>query len=73
MRYYAKLWAPDLPLIRWRKKWRKLRDKYNIIIVSQKTFFLTWDFKNTPKEVFQCLQKNITGHPGKKKEKKQCT
>ena len=65
-----KLWTPDLSLIRWRKKWRKVRDKCRIIIVSQKSFLLNWDFKKLLKTFFSVYRKvsQATLEKGRKKK-----
>ena len=64
-----KLWTPDWSLRRWRKKWRKVRDKCRIIIVSQKSFFSNWDFKKLLKTFFNVYRKVSQGtlEKGRKK------
>ena len=52
-----KLWATDLSLIRWRKKWRKVKDKCRIIKVSQNIFFSNCDFKKLLKKFFNVYRK----------------
>ena len=64
-----KLWTPDLSLIRWRKKWRKVRDKCRIIIVSQKTFSRI-EISKTSQRSFSMFTERYHWPVWKKEEKK---
>ena len=64
-----KLWIPDLLLIRWRKKWRKLRNNRKIIIVSQKTFFSWLEISKNSKRSFSMFTEKFHWLPWKKEEK----
>ena len=67
--YHAETVGPRFVIDKMEKEMKKNKGYMQNYNSFSKEFFLELRFQKTSKEVFQCLQKNITGHPGKRKKK----